>query len=201
MTTASDHELISATLAGDKNAFTQLVRRHERRVEVTVRGVMGDIPPQDVADAAQDIFILAYRALGSFRGDSKFSTWLTRIALRYCYRSSRRRRRRSALFGSFADGSEGSAGPLESQVVGGAAADGIVLGEERRNAVLRALNALPEEFRAVLVLRVVEEMSVEEVADALDVSTGTVKSRLHRAKEKMRELLVGRDLEFEYAAE
>ncbi len=196
MSTRTDAELIEHTLAGDERAFADLISRHERRVAATIRGVVGDVSDEDAADIAQDIFLLVYRALGSFRGEAKFSTWLTSIAMRYCYRESRRRRRRAATFFPFLRSTDDRE-PEEERIAGGDRADSSTIAGERRRAVLQALDRLPEEFRAVLTLRVVEEMPVEEVALALGISTGTVKSRLYRAKEKMRELLGGIDIEFE----
>lgn len=195
MTQASDDELIRSTLAGEKFAFAELVRRYQRRVAITIRSVIGELPREDLADIAQDIFLLVYKALGSFRGESQFGTYITRIALRYCYRESKRRRKRTSLFASINSGD--SDRPIEERFAGGLQTDRAIIADERRNDVMEALTKLPEEFRTVLVLRIVEEMPVEDVASALEISTGTVKSRLYRAKEKMRELLVGCDLEFQ----
>ena len=193
MTQLSDEELIRRTLDGDQGAFAGLVQRYQRRVSVTIRSVVGEISREDLADIAQDIFLLVYRSLNSFRGDSQFGTYLTRIALRHCYREVKRRRRRGGLFFSFDAGEH----PAEERIDSGSRTDRAIIVEERKEEVLDALAKLPEEFRTVLVLRIVEEMSVEEVADALGVSAGTVKSRLYRAKEKMREMLEGKDLEFQ----
>lgn len=194
MTTASDEELIEATLAGRGNAFAELVRRHERRVESTIRSVLGNVSQDDLADLAQDIFLLVYNGLGSFRGASLFSTWLTRIALRHCFREQKRRRRKGLIFLRIRNDSDSRS--LEETYAASGSADRSILLEERRSAVVDALYKLPEEFRTVLILRIVEEMPVEQLAEALGVSTGTVKSRLHRAKGKMRDLLQGQDVEF-----
>lgn len=196
----TDQQLITRTLEGDEAAFAALVARHERRVAATIRGVLGTIGDDELADVAQDVFLLIYRSLGSFRGDSLFSTYITRIALRHCYRESKRRRRRAATFFGFARSDDDRTAP-EERIGGTARTDRRLLAEERSRAVIDALGALPEEFRTVLTLRIVEEMPVEQVAEALDVSPGTVKSRLHRAKEKMRELLSGHDLDFEQSLE
>jgi RNA polymerase sigma-70 factor, ECF subfamily len=195
----ADEELIRQTLAGAQGAFAELVRRYQRRVAVTVRSVVGEVGQEDLADIVQDIFLLVYRGLGSFRGESGFGTWITRIALRHCYREAKRQRKRRFLFNPFGR-SEGDREPAEERFAAAGRADDALLGDERKHAVVEALSRLPEEFRTVLVLRIVEEMSVEEVAVALDVSTGTIKSRLHRAKEKMRELLAGSELAFEHEA-
>lgn len=197
MSQSTDEELIRRTLAGEQTAFADLVRRYQRRVASTVRSVLGDLSREDLADVTQEIFILVFRALPGFRGDSQFGTYLTRIALRHCYREGKRRRSRKSLFFSF-DSAGSSEESLESKIPArGGASDRPIVAEERRQAVIDAMGHLPEEFRTVLVLRIVEEMPVEEVAEALGVSTGTVKSRLYRAKEKMRELLAGEELEFQ----
>lgn len=197
MTEPTDEELIRQTLDGRQGAFAELVRRYQRRVSVTVRSVLGDLSQEDLADVVQDIFLLVYKALGSFRGEAQFGTYLTRITLRHCYRESKRRRKRRSLFFSFGSSDEGGG---EERIPGDARSDRQVIADERKVAVRDALDLLPEEFRTVLVLRIIEEMPVEEVASALSISEGTVKSRLYRAKEKMRELLSGSDLELEFSA-
>ena len=199
MTQSSDEDLINRTVAGDQGAFADLVRRYQRRVSVTVRSVVGEVSQDDLADIVQDIFVLVYKALPSFRGDSQFGTYLTRIALRHCYREVKRRRRKSSLFFSFGSG-EQDRDPPEERFPSGSQTDLGIVAEERKMEVVRALQSLPEEFRTVLVLRVVEDLPVEQVAEMLEVSTGTVKSRLYRAKEKMRELLAGKDVEFQLDA-
>ncbi|KXK52548.1 MAG: sigma-70 family RNA polymerase sigma factor [Chlorobi bacterium] len=196
MTQLTDEELIRQTLEGREQSFAELVRRYERRVAVTIKSVVGDIPQDDMGDIAQEIFVLAFRALGSFRGESLFSTWLTRIALRYCYRESKRRKRKGSIFTRFGFGnSDDDREPPEERFAGSSRTDQPIIAQERKTAVMAALKKLPEEFRTVLVLRVVEELSVEEVAEMLGISTGTVKSRLFRAKDKMRELLAGHDVD------
>lgn len=197
MSQPTDDVLIRRTLEGDQMAFADLVRRYQRRVSATVRSVLGEMSREDLADVVQEIFLLVFRALAGFRGDSQFGTYLTRIALRHCYREGKRRRTRRSIFSSFESPNAGEE-PKEARLPAtGGATDRPMVAAERRDAVNSALERLPEEFRTVLVLRVVEEMPVEEVAAALGVSTGTVKSRLFRAKEKMRELLQGEELEFQ----
>jgi RNA polymerase sigma-70 factor (ECF subfamily) len=200
MTQPTDDQLIRGTISGDQSAFAALVRRYERRVAITIRSVIGDLSRDDLADIAQDIFLLVYRSLGSFRGDSQFGTYVTRIALRHCYRESKRRKRRGSLFQSYNIAESGDRTP-EERFAGDDRTDRGIIAVERQTEVVNALGVLPEEFRTVLVLRVIEEMSVEEVAASLGISTGTVKSRLYRAKEKMRELLTGYDLEFQLDAD
>lgn len=193
----TDEQLISQTLAGNQASFTELVRRYQHRVAVTIRSVLGETSRDDLADVAQDIFLLVYRSLGAFRGEAKLGTWITRIALRHCYRESKRRRRRQLLFHPLSSLADRDAHSPALAAPAAEGTDSALDAAERKAAVNAAIGLLPEEFRTVLVLRVVEEMPVEEVAEALGISTGTVKSRLHRAKEKMRELLAGSGLEIE----
>jgi RNA polymerase sigma-70 factor (ECF subfamily) len=200
MAQQSDEELIRGTLEGNQSAFAELVRRYQRRVSVTVKSIIGDLEGEDLADIVQEIFLLLFKALPSFRGESQFGTYLTRIALRHCYRESKRRRKRRSIFHRF-DSHDPERDPPEARLAGQEQADREIIAGERQTEVLKALQELPEEFRTVLVLRVIEEMPVEEVAESLGISTGTVKSRLYRAKEKMRELLAGSELEFQYNLE
>jgi RNA polymerase sigma-70 factor (ECF subfamily) len=200
MAQQTDEELIRETLAGKEHAFAELVRRYERRVAVTIRSVVGELSQEDLADIAQDIFLLAFKGLPSFRGEAQFGTWLTRIALRHCYRESKRRRKKRSIFQYFESRQDDNETP-ETRIPGTSKTDAGIMAGERHSEVIAALQELPEEFRTVLVLRVIEEMPVEEVAESLGISTGTVKSRLYRAKEKMRELLANSELEFQYNLE
>ena len=188
MTHCTDEELIQRTLEGEERAFAELIRRYQRRVIITIQGVIHDLSKEELEDIAQEVFLLVYRSLGSFRGDSQFGTYLTRIVLRHCWRVAKRRRKRTGTFVSY-DADEGG-GEMVLETKGSAQeTDKDLLAEERGRIVREGLRSLPEEFRIVLVMRVVEEMPVEQVAEILGVSTGTVKSRLYRAREKMREIL------------
>lgn len=200
MTQPTDEELIRQTLGGRQDAFAELVRRYQRRVSVTIRSVVGELPQEDLADIAQDIFLLVFKSLSSFRGESQFGTYITRIALRHCYRESKRRRKRKSIFQAFGIGGSEERDAPEERLAGTSRTDRRMMADERKDAVRQALDLLPEDFRTVLILRVIEEMPVEEVASSLGVSEGTVKSRLFRAKEKMRELLAGSELELELGA-
>lgn len=200
MTHTTDEELIRRTLGGEQRAFAELVRRYERRVIVTIRSVIHDPDREELEDIAQEVFLLVYRSLPSFRGDSQFGTYLTRIVLRYCWRTAKRRRRRQGTFTSLEEDREVT-GSLRERAAASETTDQELLAEERRRGVREGLGALPEEFRTVLVMRIVEEMPVEQVAEILGISIGTVKSRLHRAREKMREILRPMGLDFDPAAE
>ena len=118
-----------------------------------------------------------FRALPTWRGDSQFGTYLTRIALRHCYRESKRRKKRGLLFMSY-DAQSSDDHSSEERFAGDSRTDRAVIAEERKGEVLKALETLPEEFRTVLVLRVIEEMPVEEVAESLGLAPAEVIKKL-----------------------
>lgn len=186
----SDQALVERVLAGDLRALEALMRRYNRTLYRTARAILRD--DAEAEDAVQEAYLRAYRALATFRGESKFSTWLVRIAAN----EALMRRRRNAGAASVV--------PLE------AAAD-LQAREERGDHMLRRLlekriDALPDDYRAVFVLRALEELSVEETAAALGIPEATVRTRLFRARGLLRESLaqeVDRGLEdaFGFAGE
>ena len=186
---SADRQLIERAVGGDERAFGLLVDRHSRFVALTIRSVIPQISQEELEDAAQDIFLAAWQAIPRFRMDAAFTTWLHRIATRFCWRLAKKRRRRARTFFSV-DREESGA----DRFVGVSRSDDPVLQQEQRGLIDRALEELPEEFRLVLLLRLVEEMPVEQVAGILEVSEGTVKSRLARGRAKMRDLLAAEGL-------
>lgn len=188
----SDHELLQAHVAGDPDAFGVLFSRHRDRLWAVALRTMGN--PHDAADGLQDGLIAAYRRAGSFRGDAAVTTWLHRVVVNACLDRLRaaKVRRTEALPDSIAThggaahdradrGSSAAVGPVDP-------AEAAVL-EDRRQAVLRALNTLPAEQRAALVLVDMEGYPVAEVAVMLDVAEGTVKSRCSRGRARLADLL------------
>ncbi len=178
----SDLYLIERTRNGDEAAFEALVLRHQDRVFNICRYMLGE---RDADDAAQDTFIKAYRSLGSFTPSPGFSAWISRIAVNTCI-DYRRRPSNLSLSATTPEGEEytrdlpsGAPGPersLESKRAGIAVAD--------------ALGRLPDKLRAVVVLSEIEGFSYEEIAAQLEIPVGTVKSRLSRAREELKRLLV-----------
>ncbi|HEX9236902.1 MAG TPA: sigma-70 family RNA polymerase sigma factor [Actinomycetota bacterium] len=161
----SDAELVSRARSADDDAFGELVRRHEANVYNLALRMLGR--PEDARDAAQDAFVASYRSLKKFRGDSAFGTWLHRIAVNACYDMLRKRSREPV--------------ELTEELAGTSSADH----SDRSVAavdVQRALLLVPPEFRAPLIMHDVQGMPYEEIAAALDVPVGTVKSRLHRGR-------------------
>ena len=159
-------------------AFGALVDRHADRVHDTLAKLLGD--PHEASDAAQEAFLKAWRKLDAFRGESSFRTWLTRIALNAAASRRRTAARRGTRTGL----------PPGPQVDGCAAApDAASLSDERADAVRAAIAGLPEEFRAVVVLKEFEGLPYEEIAAVVGVPVGTVRSRLHRGRAELRRRL------------
>ena len=169
--TDSDEDLVRRAAGGDRSAFTRLMERHERRVYNLCLRMVGDL--DDASDATQDAFLTAYRKLSSFRGEAAFTTWLHRVAINASY-DLLRKRGRAPLLASSKDR------PVEDERIEPAPDHA----DETTDAieVQRALLAIPEEFRAALVLHDAQDVPVQEVADILGVPVGTVKSRLHRGR-------------------
>ena len=176
-----DRALVLMARNGDRDAFGELVTRHQRRIWMVCRQYVG----ADEADAvAQDSLIKAYTSLGSFDGRAAFTTWLTRIAINTCLDLIRRRKREGLRVMSPADDDENEA---VAQV-----ADDEIDPEGRsiqRQAVdrLKAREAeLPDRQREIFRLRFYAEMELDEIATALSVHIGTVKTQLHRAVHRLR---------------
>lgn len=177
----SDRTLVSEAGAGSREAFDELVRRYRRSVYNLVRVLaVGD---NDAEDLVQDVFVRAYRAVGSFRGDSTFRSWLYRIAINVVRTHRDRRRFRSESQPADFEGHnalEEIAGPEDVEE-----------SFARRRAIDRALAALPEEWRVLVVLRDVHGLTYEEIARIVKIPRGTVDSRLFRARQRLRPLLQG----------
>ncbi len=175
---ASDAELIEAVLSGDHQAFGVIVRRYEGVVAATVVGMMGTGSEAD--EVGQETMIKLYRSLNRFKGDAELKTYLTRIAINTSLDALRRRQRNFKRFFNPAPLDDGSAWEdrIESNV-------DHVRDYENRQLVEAALSELKPEFRSVAVLRLMQGLSVEEVANVLDIAPGTVLSRLSRAKKQL----------------
>jgi RNA polymerase sigma-70 factor, ECF subfamily len=171
----ADAELIERYLTGDVGAFDELMRAHEDRVFSICLRMLRD--REAALDATQDTFVTVFRKADRFAGRSAFSTWLYRVAVNVCYDHSRRSRR------NFTE-------PLSDirEPVDASAADGFASAELRPD-LEAALQALPPEFRAAVVLSDVEGLALQTVADALGVPVGTVKSRVFRGRRLLAEAL------------
>jgi RNA polymerase sigma-70 factor (ECF subfamily) len=186
----TDGELIARVLAGDQGAYAVLVERHSDLVYAIVSRIV--LNEADAADVAQEAFVRAYHALGRFRGDSKFSSWLYRIAVNRSLTHLKRTKRRAAVL----DPTSGARAEVEASL--GAppeSPDEAVLKDERRATVRAAVSQLPPRYRAVVTLFYLEEKSYREVAEILGIPMGTLKTHLHRARALLKEALTDRDTE------
>ena len=182
---------MDSVLAGDREAFRELVERESAAVVRTCHRVLGN--RHDAEDAAQETFVTAYRALGTWRGEGPFGAWLTRIAVRTAIRHAGRRGRIPQLNWSEppAGGPDAAGDPVARLVSDGDGADPahIVLRAERSDRVRAAVAGLEEPYREVVALRFFGELSLAEIADASGRPVGTVKTHLHRGLLRLRNTL------------
>lgn len=175
MTSAQDpdKELIQSIQKGDRLAFNQLVLKYRTRVMGVATRMLGD--RGEAEDLAQDVFVKVYRSMPGFRGASLFSTWLFRITTNSCLNQKRSRRPETQI-------SNGADGP-ELAVADPSSNPHHLLEQKELKIVLeKSIQSLPEEQRIVLILRDIEGLSYEAIADSLELELGTVRSRLHRAR-------------------
>ncbi len=186
-----DREALEAFRAGDEGAFDLLVLRHQDRIVRLARRLVGD--PESALDAAQETFVKAWRALPRFQGASRFSTWLTRIAINQCRNELRRRRTVKHTRPLSLDVEVVGSDVLRRDTLATAdpGAYEVARGREVDEACRAALSRLDPDAREILVLREVEGLSYEDMAALLDIALGTVRSRLHRARNELRRHVAG----------
>jgi len=183
MTHEEESRIIRAVLDGDTNRFEELVRAYEKIVYNLALRTLGN--QQDAMDAAQEAFFRAYRALPSFRGDSKFSVWLYRLTANVCTDILRKRSR--SMETSLTDEEE-----TVLDIPDGRFCPQTELEKKQlRQSVRRGLERLPDDFRQVLLLRELGGLSYDEIARATGLEPGTVKTRIFRARKKLAAILMG----------
>jgi RNA polymerase sigma-70 factor (ECF subfamily) len=175
----NDLQLVARVQKGDKSAFDLLVLKYQHRVLKLVSRFVSDAA--EAQDVAQEAFLKAYRALPSFRGDSAFFTWLYRIAINTAKNALVSSRRRPVDFDL--DLQDPEQYDRNAKLKDVDTPEGVLLTEEIREVVERAMQELPEDLRTAIVLREIEGMSYEEIAEAMDCPVGTVRSRIFRARE------------------
>ena len=175
----ADQQLVRRVQAGDKAAFNLLVLKYQHRVLKLVSRFVNDAA--EAEDVAQEAFIKAYRALASFRGDSAFYTWLYRIAINTAKNALVSNRRRPVDFNL--DLQDPEQYDRHARLKESETPEGVLLTEEIRSVVEQAMEQLPEDLRTAIVLRELEGLSYEEIAEAMDCPVGTVRSRIFRARE------------------
>jgi RNA polymerase sigma-70 factor, ECF subfamily len=179
----SDEQIVERALTGEVDAFGEIVRRWERRIFALAFGMLGR--EEDARDATQETFLAAYRNLRNFRGEARVSSWLHRIAVNQCITRQRRAKVRNetdlpeeAELGEtdfFAHAVQTPAHEFETN--------------ERTEIVRRAVSALPTEIRQIVVMKEFEELTFQEIADALELPLSTVKSRLYTGLSQLRKRL------------
>jgi RNA polymerase sigma factor (sigma-70 family) len=180
-----ERAIASSIAAGDRLAFECLMRRYNRRLYRLARATLRD--RTEAEDALQDAYICAYRSIGQFRGEASLSTWLSRLVLNECLGRIRRSARRQNVISIVSPNI-----PIESTTMFANESDSPdkELGRAQMRELLeRKVDELPANFRAVFVLRSVEELSVDETAGSLGIPAETVRSRHFRAKTMLRESL------------
>ena len=176
----SDQELIQRCLSGQTDAFGLLVERYQHRLYHSLVHVLGSAT--DAQDVAQDAFVHALQKLKTFRGQSAFYSWLFRIALNAAVSAKRKTRRMSASVDANREATGAEPVDLRASAEPSHALDV----SDRQRMVRQALSELAEEFRTVLVLKEMDGMAYEEIAEICACPVGTVRSRLHRARQELR---------------
>lgn len=184
---ASDHELLEAIRDGDEAAFQEIVRRYRNPITNFVYRMIDDY--ERAVELAQETFIRIFTSASRYQANYSFSTYIYRIASNLAISELRRRKRRKlvSLFSPFTndDGEAIELDPPDASPL----QDEALIQSERRKAVARAISSLPEKYRAAIVLRDVEGLSYDRIAEVLKLSEGTVKSRINRARNLLKEKL------------
>jgi RNA polymerase sigma-70 factor (ECF subfamily) len=174
-----EKKLVEASLQGDKRAFGEIVNRYQRMVARTVKGMLGDTVFAE--DIGQEVFINLFYSLKEFRGESKLSTYIQKIAVNLTLNEIKRRKRFFSMFSHKANNEMHEFEIPDHDT------------EERREAseiVNKALLAMDPKFRIILTMRMLQGYSTRETAEILDLPLGTVLSRLSRAQEQLRNILI-----------
>lgn len=186
MTREQEAAIVRKVLGGDANAFETLVLEYEKNVYNIAMRMTGN--SEDAADMTQEAFIKAYNSLQSFRGDSKFSVWLYRIVSNVCLDFLRSKNRRPTVSLSVED-DDGEDAQLD--VADESQSPELLLDRKlTRDSVRRGLDSLPPDYRQILLLREIQGLSYDEIAQALSLEVGTVKSRIFRARKRLCTFLI-----------
>lgn len=181
-----EQAIIKRVLAGDNNAFGELVEAYQTKVYNLALRMCGS--QDDAFDLAQEAFFRAWRGLPGFQADAAFSTWLFRLTANVCLDWLRAKKRRPTVSLTTVD-DEGEQTQLEIPDPGKGPEE-LLLAAEDRAALTKAMNELPVEFRQILTMRAINDMSYAEIAAVLNIREGTVKSRLNRARMALRNILL-----------
>jgi RNA polymerase sigma-70 factor (ECF subfamily) len=176
----TDEQLVEQAVNENSEAFGEIVKRWERKIFALCFGMLGR--EDEARDAAQETFISAYRNLKNFRGDAKVSSWLHRIAVNQCLTVKRRAKTRSESFLDDEANSEEKVFVAPARLMPSRTTEQ----NERLKIIRQAVNSLPADLRQVVVMKEFEEMTFQEISDALDLPLSTIKSRLYTALKQLR---------------
>ncbi len=178
----AEMDLVRRACAGDQDAFAVLVQHQQRRAYILAFRMLGN--EDEAAEAVQEAFLSAWQSLHTFRGEARFSTWLYRIVYHACLRMLEQRRR---------DTRDKNAATLQAQesarLEAGQEVHTILTDRERARTIQQAIQQLPGKYRAVLILRHLQELTYEEIAHSLGLPVGTIKTHLFRARNLLKERL------------
>ncbi len=167
-------------------AFEKIIAENEKKIFNTIYSHVSNY--EDALDLTQETFLQAYRSLNSFRGESDISTWLYRIAINLCKKHFNKKGRWEKIIAGSADATD-----IQQEVLRLSSSeqspDEVVIKEERVQTVQAQVASLPSKYKTVIVLKYLQDLSYEEIADILNIRIGTVKSRLNRAKNMLKEKL------------
>ena len=188
----SDALLVERTVAGDQKAFELLVIKYQRRIQRLIGRMVRDVDL--VEDIAQETFIRAYRALGQFRGEAQFYTWLYRIAVNTAKKALMDLKRNPTISeNAYKSDDDDETSRVENELTSPETPEAVLASKEIANIINQAMQDLPEELREAITLREIEGLSYEEISEAMNCPIGTVRSRIFRAREaisaKVRPLL------------
>jgi len=191
-----EQELLNKARSGDVLAFEQLVAKYQQKVYSLAFRYMGN--EEDAYDMSQEAFLKSYKSLRNFKGDSSFGTWLYRITTNVCLDELRRRKRRNQHFSllsldepvAVGDGDE-----VEKEIADSAPLQDTLINRKELSSYINALlEQMKPEYRTVIILRDIMDFTYEEIAQILDCSIGTVKSRINRARNLLKKKMVGQGL-------
>lgn len=174
----NEQKLIQRASGGDPSAFNRLMAQHEKKMYAVALRMFGN--REDAQDCLQEAMLRVYRAIGSFKGQSSFSTWVYRITMNTCLDELRRKKNKQST--SLDNLLEQGWSPADE----GGSPEKHAVRRELRRELNRVIQELPEDMRSAVVLRDLQGFSYDEIAVMLDVNVGTIKSRISRAREKLR---------------
>ncbi|MEK7395498.1 MAG: sigma-70 family RNA polymerase sigma factor [Candidatus Poribacteria bacterium] len=177
ITSMEDIELVGLCQKGDTDAFDRLFYKYRDKIYRTAFRMINN--PEDALDLTQEIFLKAYKNISKYNFKSEFSTWLYRLAINLCIDELRKRKNSNEVLMD----------SIPENLIYSDTPEDIILSEEQESLIWKALNSLKEKERVVIVLREMEGLSYEEIANVLKCSMGRVKSRIHESREKFRKAL------------